>query len=225
MKKLMTILLMRTIMKNTLMTIFTILLAVGFISVNAKAGESETIATFEDPSGNSNNPLFTVVFATSTINGYIRGGWSGDGLTLEIPYNTSSPSFDNVWFFMPDVTIYSDGATGHGTIKFFEDGDPVTATPLVEINFDSGFVSRFGFGAENEFVAENVTIASSKIIGTFLDEQFSFSFVNKKKLAGQPNQIAGFTATAAFTSSAVIPEPATICILSLGALSLIRRKK
>ncbi|MHB0946347.1 MAG: hypothetical protein ACYC3B_04190 [Sedimentisphaerales bacterium] len=229
MKKLMTILPMRTIMKNTLMAIFAILLAVGFVSNIAKATETETIITFEDPSGNSGDPLFTVDFRTGAMK--FTGGWSDakSGLTLEIPY--SSSAFENAWFDMTDVTITSKitipgfgtyGTTGGGIINFYEDNSLV---PLATVSFSSGSISQFGFGADNEFVLNNATITGLGIVVPFSEEQFAFSFANKKKLSGSATMNDGFTTTASFTSSARIPEPATICILSLGALSLIRRKK
>ena len=214
MKKLMTILLMRTIMKNTLITIFAIFLAIGFVSNIAKATETGTIATFEDPSGNSSFPLFRVDFATNLL----TGEWFGDGLTLNIPYN--GHTFYDVWFEMTDVEIYALGDIDEaGQINFYANN--TSTNPLLTIDFESLSLSRFGFGADELIAASNVTISGSEITVPISQEEFSFSFANKKKL---PNQ-TGFTATAAFTSSAVIPEPATICILSLGALSLLRRKK
>ena len=202
-------------------------LSIGFISVNVKA-DSVTIATFADPSKNSSNPLFTVDF----LNHSLTGGWAdaNTGLTLEIPYNGNT--FSDAWFDMTLVSIDSYGNTGSGMINFYKNN---TSTLLVTIAFQSGSVSRFGFGAEDEFdddgfVANNVTITGSEIVNTLSEEQFAFGFANKKKLSGLAGQMGGFTTTAAFTSSAVvgestIPEPATICILGLGALSLIRRKK
>ncbi len=208
-------------MKKSFVSIILLMLTiVSFICIDAKA-DSVTIATFADPSRNSGNPLFTVDFLNSSL----IGGWSDakTGLTLEIPY--SGNNFSNAWFDMTSVSIDSYGDTGSGTIRFFEDGK--TTDPLVVIYFTSGSISRFGFGAD-EFVANDVTITGSKITDALLDEQFAFSFANKKKLSGPAGLAGGFTATAAFTSSAInpiIPEPATICILGLGALSLIRRKK
>jgi len=82
-------------------------------------------------------------------------------------------------------------------------------------------VSPYGFGAnEVLFTAANVRITGSEITGTLSQEQFSFSFANTAPL---PEGHNGFTATAAFTSSAV-PEPATIALLTLGGLVLFKRK-
>jgi hypothetical protein len=213
---------------HCLILILLTFLFVGFISVDAKA--SLTIATFADPSEDSNNPLFKVDF----INMKLSGGWADakTGLTLEIPY--SGHIFENVWFEMTDVNITDTdvifgqkfGQTSSGVINFYEDNN--NTDPLLVIDFDSGSVSFDSFGADNEFTAENVTITGSEITGTLSEEQFTFNFANLAMLPNSNNWDDGFTATASFTSSAVpepAPEPATVCILGLGALSLLRRKR
>jgi hypothetical protein len=209
--------------RRSLIIIMLAFLAVGFISVNAKA--SRTIATFDDPSAGSSDPLFTADFTLMKL----TGGWADTktGLTLDIPY--SGHSFPNAWFAMtgtssPEVGITDTfGDTGGGVINFYADG--TTTKPLLTISFGSGFVSRYGFGADGIFLAGNVTITGSEITGTLSEEQFAFSFANLAKLPGHTSWNDGFTTTAAFTSSAEIPEPATLCLLGLGALNLIRRKK
>ncbi|MDD5063787.1 MAG: PEP-CTERM sorting domain-containing protein [Phycisphaerae bacterium] len=224
-------------MKNhCLILILLTFLSVEFIPANAKA--SLTIATFADPSRNSNNPLFTVDFTQMKF----TGGWDDEktGLTLEIPYSDytieNGTAFENVWFEMTDVNItdidviwgQKFGQTGSGVISFYE--DDTNTDPLVVIEFDSGLVWQQSFGGDEIFVAENVTITGSKITGTLSEEQFTFGFANQAKLPGPTDWNDGFTATAAFTSSAVstsapAPEPATICLLGLGALSLLRSRK
>ncbi len=207
------------------------LFTVGFISVNANA--SVTIATFADPSEDSNWPLFTVDFINNTIN----GGWDDNktGLILEIPYSgytvENNNAFIDAWFDITEVTITSQfptptgiyGSTGPGVINFYEDN--TQTNPLVIINFDIGSISPYDFGAnEVLFTASNVTITGSKIIDALSQEQFSFSFANLAKLSGSTDWDDGFTATAAFTSSA-IPEPTTICLLAMGSLVFIKNKK
>ena len=205
-------------------------LCVGFISANVKAN-SITIATFADPSEDSGNPLFKVDF----INMKLTGGWLDDqnGLTLQIPCSDytveNGTAFENVWFEMTDVTITpfstpwgTFGYTDHGVINFYEDGS--STNPLVVIEFDSGLVWRQSFGADEAFVAENVVITGSKITDILSQEQFSFGFANRAKLPGHADWNDGFTATASFTSSAA-PEPATIAMLSIGALAFIGRKR
>ncbi len=211
-----------------------LMLAIGFFPVGTKA--SVTIATFDDQSTGSSDWLFKVDFTQMTF----TGGWADTkpGLTLEI----SGVTFKDVWFEMSPVTITSTttisgvgkfGQINSGEISFYADG--TTTSPLLTISFGSGLVSRYGFGESDEtpdgdIVAANVTIAGSAISGTLSEEQFSFGFANLAKLTGHTNLNDGFTATAAFASSATvspgpIPEPATICILGIGALCLIRGKK
>lgn len=208
-------------MKTSIVTpILLICIFVGITSIDARA--TMTIATFSDPSNNSTNPLFTVDFTQMTLN----GGWSDakTGLLLNVPY--SGHTFADAWFKMDEVSITSAittfGTTGPGEIDFYKDG--TSTNPLVVFTFNSGFVSQYGFGADGIFTANNVTISGSEITGTFSEEQFSFSFANLALLRGHNNWNDGFTATAAFTSSAV-PEPTTICLLGLGALGLLRKRR
>jgi hypothetical protein len=205
-------------MKKRSLIIILLALTVGFISVNAKA--TMTIATFDDPSTGSSDPLFKVDFTQNKL----TGGW-GDaktGLTLQIPY--SGHTFTNAWFTMTDVTISNTpGDTGGGTIDFYANN--TSTNPLLVINFTSGYVDNHTFGADSMFDVYNVTITGSEITGTPLSEDgFSFSFANLAHLEGSQNWNEGFTATAAFTSSAV-PEPVTICLLGLGALVLPRNRR
>ena len=208
-------------------------LSAGFISANAKATmDSMTIATFADPSASSSNPLFKVDFTQMKF----TGGWDDNktGLTLVTP---GGVTFADAWFKMSDVTITNTttipnvgkfGQIGSGAINFYANNTSIS--PLVSIEFESGLVSRYDFSGSDEtpdegIVAENVTITGSAIPYTLSEEQFSFSFANVAKLPGHTSLNDGFTATAAFTSSAEIPEPATLCLLGLGALNLLRRKK
>jgi hypothetical protein len=212
-------------MKHFLIIILLAFFAVGVISVNAKA--SATIATFADPSRNSSNPLFKVDYTQMKL----TGGWADTqtGLTLRIPY--SNHTFTDAWFTMTEVGITdTSGDTGGGEIDFYANNTSIN--PVLVINFGSGSVSRYGFGADEIFVPNNVTITGSEITGTLSEEMFSFSFANLAKLPGHNSWNDGFTTTAGFASSATvnrdpgpIPEPATICLLGLGALSLIRIKK
>ena len=224
--------------RRSLIIVLLMFLAVGFVTVNTEA--SVTIATFADPFTGSSSPLFKVDF----IQGKFTGLW-GDGktgLTLRTPVDT----FENVWFEMDDMTITDmstipgpgGGKFGFvsGAINFYEDNDE-SGDPLVTIVFNNAFLSRYGFNGsdetpDGEIIAGNVAITGSAIPDALSEEQFSFGFSNLAKLSlpGYTGFNSGFTATAAFASSAVeiptpVPEPATICILGLGSLCLVRRKE
>lgn len=189
------------------------------------AATSTTIATFANPALSSDTPLFTVDFD----NGIITGGWEDfrTGLYLEVPI-TGNP-FPDAFFIIPESIIYTGGLdggdTGGGTIKFYADGvDPDQTEPLIQIDFESGYLAKDGAGlhASNVLRADDVEITGSQITGVLSGEIFTFSFGNHQPLNG--NWDNGFTATAAFTCSAVIPEPATIGLLAVGALLASRKK-
>ncbi len=178
-----------------------------------------TIATFDDPAAGSTTPLFRI----DLHNDLITGGWldSQTNLTLEVVY--SGNTFVDAFFEMTALSYTGGlmgGSTGGGTVKFFADNQSTATTPLIQIDFDSAFLSPTSLGGV-ELFGNDVTISGSEIGGaTLTDEAFSFSFANQVLL---PNE-GGYTATSAFTSSAV-PEPATVALLGLGALSLLHRRK
>jgi hypothetical protein len=177
-----------------------------------------TIATFADPAADGSTPLFAI----DLVNDQITGGWDDGqtGLTLQIPY--SGNTYTNAFFTMTDVD-YSiiSGSVGGGTIKFFADGG---TTPLIQIHFESGHVTPFGFGAMDMFYFDGVTITGSEIGGAVLtNESFAFGFGNLLPLNGDWDN--GYTATASFTSSAEAPEPATIVLLGTAGLWVFTRKK
>jgi hypothetical protein len=181
-----------------------------------------TIATFADPAVDGSTPLFTV----DLDNDVITGGWLDlqTGLDLVIFGDSDNP-FEDAFFTMTDVNYFggiSGGITGGGTIKFFADGQDTGTTPLLQIDFDTAQVSPFGFGAMDMFYFNGVTITGSEITVSLTDESFAFGLGNLSPLGGNWNN--GYTATAAFTSSAV-PEPATLVLLGMAGLLVFTRKK
>jgi hypothetical protein len=179
-----------------------------------------TIATFADPSGGGANPLFTIDGA-----GIINGGWddSKTGLDLNIVY--TSTTYNDAWFEMSELTYGGGygGVTNSGWVKFYKNNAPDTDTPILQIDFSSANLSGGGLASQELLVFTNaeIEITGIDIDLELVDEAFGFAFANHVLTPGN----SGFTATAAFTSSgAPIPEPATICMLGLGCLNLIRRK-
>lgn len=174
------------------------------LSCGLAQATSVTIATFADPAANSTTPLFTVDWTNNTV----VGEWA-DGIgNLDLVFPESGHPFEDAWFSMDILQIVSEttwggytyGITSAGQINFYAQG---TTTPLLTASFEQAMVSRAGLGAD-DFFSENVTFTGSQITGALYNEQFSFSFANVQILTA----VDGFTATAAFTSSAV-PEPAT----------------
>jgi len=179
---------------------------------------SGTIATFCDPAADGDTPLFTIDLVGDTIS----GGWQ-DGLILDVAF--SGNIYENVLLSMTDVSYSGDingGVTGEGTIRFFEEGvDPQLSEPLIRIDFDSAYVSYISFGGINHplFGTDGVVITGSEIGGVLTEEtSFSFGFANIEAIDG----CDGFTATAAFTSSA-LPEPASVALLAVGGLIVWRK--
>jgi hypothetical protein len=210
----------RRIVKKSFVSIILLMMLtiVGFICIDAKA---DTIATFDDPAVNGTTALFTVDFTAMTLN----GGWAkgNTGLLLHVPY--SGNNFTDAWFAMTEVQIINAfGDTSGGEINFYENN--TSTDPLITLNFESGYVDNYNFGADAIFVTDNVTITGSEIMGKLSEEQFAFSFANLAKLPDHTEWTDGFTATAAFTSSA-IPEPATIALLVFGisGITCVKRKK
>jgi hypothetical protein len=203
----------------------TVNLLVAFIVVVLSCGLAQattvTIATFADPAADGSTPLFTVDLAGDLI----TGGWddSKTGLLLEIPY--LGHTYTDAFFTITDVNYFgglAGGDTEGGTIKFFADGQSTSTTPLIQIDFGSGHVSPSSFGAM--FYLDSVTISGLELGSLILtDGSFAFGLGNQAPSSG--GWTSGFTATAAFTSSATIPEPATIALLGTASICIFTRKK
>lgn len=172
----------------------------------AGAASAGTVATFADPSPNGNTPLFTRVGNT------FSGGWAGSGLDLITPI--SGGNYPNATFTMSNLTVLDqNGTLSGGSILFDDNGGNL----VLRIDFDGArLFDPFGFGA-SVFLGENVAFSGPIIAGPLSEQSFAFSFANQTQIPG------GYTWTAAFTSSA-IPEPSTLALLALGALSMRFRR-
>jgi len=184
---------------------------------------TSTIATFADPAADSTAALFEV----DLTNNLITGGWDDCQTNLDLDVVLSGHIFNDAFFTMTPVSYSGDitgGVTGGGAITFRKDGEggnTAPITPLILIEFDSANITLTGFGAVEMFTASNITITGTEIDIPLTNESFSFSFANQAPLpVGE-----GYTATAAFTSSATIPEPSTLILLGAGALLRLTRKK
>lgn len=196
------------------------IIAAIIFAISASAAQSTmTIATFADPAQDNTTPLFEVDFTTNIIS----AGWDNSGLDLIV---LNSVIYQDAVFTMADITItaVTDPLLGYktqaGTIKFLESD---LVSEILTIEFDTGWVNFFGFSGA-DFVSDDVTISGPALGSIVLDQEaFAFSFTNYVPLYRDSYRM-GFTATASFTSSAIIPEPATIALMGMG-LAFLRRKK
>lgn len=211
--------------------ISTIIAAIALLVLSGQAlAGPVTVATFANPSPGGETPLFEVNTQAGPNIGTIDGGWSDDmeGLTLIVPL--SGQEFNNAWFEMTTVeyntsgNAFSGNFTSGGTISFYEDNaDPLVTDPVIEITFESGFLSPFTiYGID--LIGQGVTISGTALenVLSIGNEAFSFG------LANQTQTQTGFTATASFTSSAqveLVPEPVSLALLGAGSFLLrIRRR-
>ena len=181
-----------------------------------------TIATFDDPAVDGTTPLFEINLTSNTM----TGGWDDSQTGLDLDVVCSGHIFNDAFFTMTPLTYtgnISGGSTGSGIIQFRSDGEGTGTAPidpLIQIEFNSANVSLNGFGAVELIEAGNVTITGREITGILTSECFSFSFANHALLPVDD----GYTATAAFTSSAV-PEPATMVLFGMGGLIMAFARK
>jgi len=176
-------------------------------------GFPTTIATFADPTGSAGEPP---VFSFDAVNQLLTGGWAGDGLTLQTYIATYSNATFTMTLVVADSSVLPT-QVGGGTIRFYASG----GQEVFVIDFDSGDLGPLAFGA-TEFLNLNVVTFSGAIIPVpYTQESFAFSFANQL-LVGEDGS---FTATAAFTSSALVPEPGMLTLVVIGLVMAGRRHR
>lgn len=195
----------------------------------ATAAQATIVSTFSDPAFDGTTPLFYV-----GPGDLIAGGWSDAQTGLDLEYGVNGGVYNDAFFVFDPIAYtggYAGGTTGAGEIRFYADNaDVLTDDPVLQINFDSANVSMLGVGGVNNFFMSDGVTFSGIIVGTeagvaasnYADESFAFSFTHQIQVPG------GYTATAAFTSSATIteiPEPATLGMLLLGGLACLKRRR
>ena len=177
------------------------------------AVNADTIATFSDPSPGGSQPLFT--FSSNGGTGTLSGSWTSDGMLLETP-GVPAADINNAHMAMDPVTATGGPLVwtlGPGRIRLQNNAN----VDQMIISFSGGtLTSPNGFGA-SDFVGLDVSFSGPIIPAGLSGEAFAFSFANP---VGTPED---YTATAAFTSSAV-PEPASIGLLLVGGLLALRRR-
>jgi hypothetical protein len=211
---------------------FTICAAVICLLLAGLAQGSITVATFADPAADSTTPLFNVDFAS----GIIKSLWGNGNMGLDLKIAEHIAPYEDVWFTISSNPPTSSlslnisaqdtfwgmkfGKTGAGIIKFYEHN--ATVDPILMISFDEAYITPSSFGAGEKLgpVSPNIKIYdyTDMVPQVDIGESFSFGFVN---INGNATK---YDATSSFSLSAV-PEPTTIALLSIGALSLIRKRK
>lgn len=178
------------------------------------AAEAFTFATFSDPTIGQGNPTAMIFVA----GGELSGGY--DGVSLQTLSGTVTASFEvtgpggaggvAVTEVAPEFW-----ALGAGAVRFFTGSD----SNVLTITFESGSLTENEFGA-NEFQGDVVSFSGSSVVQAYTNEAFGFAFANPRVNANGKSYTASFTA-----SVDAVPEPASLGVLGIGALALIRRRR
>lgn len=176
-------------------------------------------ATFNDPTAGLPAPVTPLFEITATT---VSGEWSDPGMDLYLgplaaPY--AGPLYEDVIFEFV-ATTYTPlasytGQLDAGSFSFYErEAGDTKGAEILRVEFDQALFNRWGLGADNIFQDSGVTFTVFGNDLDLLEETFSFSFAHQV-----PNG-PGFTASAAFTSSALVPEPVSLFLLCLGGIGM-----
>ncbi len=184
-----------------------------------------TIATFEDPTVGvaTSDYMFDAVDGAGGT-GTISGSWTGAGLDLAIPGVLGAAGYQDVIFEFA-ATPYTGtcryGAdVGQGWFRFV---DSSNNQEILRVDFNSAFFTRWGLAADNFDDPDNVKFTVFGTQKNLEDEAFSFGFANVNFLPSRTSPTE-LTSTAAFSSSAEMPEPASLALLLLGGAAILRRR-
>lgn len=188
---------------------------IGLCVPAALAQPTQTIVTFADPAADATTPLFSLAGNT------FQGGWSGLNLDLLTPGLYFTGDIPNAKFTMTPLTatqiVPGYWSLSGGTIDFLDAADAL----VFQITFDSASLApSIGFGA-SDLALQAVTLYDpAQPSWEFGQDRFAFSFANDAVT------LDGISWTASFTSSAIIPEPASAGLLAVGGLLLtsLRRR-
>jgi hypothetical protein len=186
----------------------------------ASAQTVSTIATFADPAVDQTQPLFSFTSTGAGFTGTLSADWFGPApITLKMPGFIGIPSM-NVWMTMSALNVdalgvASNAAGGRGFINYIRVTD---ASLVLRIEFDTAKLNPFNFGASSDH-SDGVTFFGQGLRAPLSRESFAFGLVNTSPVGPTT------TYTAAFTSSAVVPEPSSLIALGLAIQALVRRRR
>jgi len=142
---------------------------------------------------------------------YIMNDWCNTDPGFELATN------DTQW----NTFLFTDANDDDWEFRVFADGDVTVWENTIEVT-DSGIIAAYGFGPSLN-VSNNHTLYEVMIPGNLIGPDFYPRI--KEKDPRFPDDIGDGGWTDGGEDGFITPEPATICLLGLGALSLIRKKQ